>query len=407
MSVSENELAVFAYNAYRPSPENRIDVPTWIRNDDLSIPDRGSGFDGSVFVKTSASGATEVVISFRGTDADALPTLVSDWVNGNILAAAGYEAPQVLRAIELIADTIATYPAGTQITLTGHSLGGGLASLMAAFFGLDAHIFDPAPFELSAIGQAILPPTPVGALPLLIPTDLVERYFDHDLEYQQRQNRTGPAQVSSAFQQYREVLASENLNAIEALLTQRETGIKGDYLDGESLEVIRTALPTIVSSAPNDLHEIDVGETTLEGDGKLHSMLLLTALRISSALQQASSQHPALLALLLDEALYASDRNATTTGFLNRLITEQMREGVEPGQGMLDRFAQDALRLATTGTTNHQLIRDALMATMSVAMMIDGGPYWPWRLIERYPLQVVHQLSNGRDRAIQNGLCVQ
>lgn len=47
MAVSENELAIFAYNAYRPSAENGIDVPTWARNDDLSVPDRGAGFDAS------------------------------------------------------------------------------------------------------------------------------------------------------------------------------------------------------------------------------------------------------------------------------------------------------------------------------------------------------------------------
>jgi putative lipase involved disintegration of autophagic bodies len=42
----------------------------------------------------------------------------------------------------MVADVMAAYP-GARITLTGHSLGGGLASLMAVFFDLEAVVFDP------------------------------------------------------------------------------------------------------------------------------------------------------------------------------------------------------------------------------------------------------------------------
>jgi hypothetical protein len=48
---------------------------------------------------------------------------------------------------------------------------------MAAFFGLEAHTFDPAPFELSAVNQTALPP----ATPL---DNLVVQYLDRYLEYQ-------------------------------------------------------------------------------------------------------------------------------------------------------------------------------------------------------------------------------
>lgn len=37
-----------------------------------------------------------------------------------------------------------------KITFTGHSLGGGLAALLAVFFNLDAVVFDEAPFRASA-----------------------------------------------------------------------------------------------------------------------------------------------------------------------------------------------------------------------------------------------------------------
>ena len=42
------------------------------------------------------------------------------------------------------------------ISFTGHSLGGGLASLMAVYFNKSATTFDPAPFMLSALNQATL-----------------------------------------------------------------------------------------------------------------------------------------------------------------------------------------------------------------------------------------------------------
>ncbi len=40
---------------------------------------------------------------------------------------------------------------GTNISFTGHSLGGGIASLMAVFFNKQATVFDEAPFQLTAI----------------------------------------------------------------------------------------------------------------------------------------------------------------------------------------------------------------------------------------------------------------
>jgi hypothetical protein len=74
---------------------------------------------------------------------------------------------------------------------------------------------------------------------------------------------------------------------------QRETGIKGDHLDGQVLEAMRLVMPTIVSSVPDDVREIDAGETTLEGDGnKLHSMLLLTVLRVSPDVVQLRGSSP-------------------------------------------------------------------------------------------------------------------
>jgi hypothetical protein len=47
------------------------------------------------------------------------------------------------------------YP-NANISFTGHSLGGGLASLMAVFFDKPATVFDQAPFALAAISPVVL-----------------------------------------------------------------------------------------------------------------------------------------------------------------------------------------------------------------------------------------------------------
>ena len=46
--------------------------------------------------------------------------------------------------------------AGSNITFTGHSLGGGLASVMAVWYNRPAVVFDEAPFELTAISPVQL-----------------------------------------------------------------------------------------------------------------------------------------------------------------------------------------------------------------------------------------------------------
>jgi hypothetical protein len=139
------ENAIFAYDAYATSDENELpQLPGWTKNSELSQPG-SDGFAASVYV----NGTNEVVISFRGTDSDDLVPFIADWWEGNIPAALGNYSAQVAQAIARVADVEAQYP-GASLSFTGHSLGGGLASLMAVFFDRPAYVFDPAPFGLTA-----------------------------------------------------------------------------------------------------------------------------------------------------------------------------------------------------------------------------------------------------------------
>jgi len=106
-----------------------------------------SGFEVVSFVRTGTTlqTSTEIVISFAGT-AD-----ISDWLHGNMPLALGMLPDQLRQAADYYLQIKASAPAGASIRFTGHSLGGGLASLMAVMFGESAFTFDQAPFRSAAL----------------------------------------------------------------------------------------------------------------------------------------------------------------------------------------------------------------------------------------------------------------
>lgn len=125
--ISENlRYAELANAAYSDAPN----VKGW---EDISslFPDYTAsmtGFRAFVFQNKS-----EVVISFRGTDT------ARDWAT-NLTLGEG----QLLQAAKLYVAT-QTY-CQCKVTLTGHSLGGGLAQVIAASSRTKGVAFDPAPF---------------------------------------------------------------------------------------------------------------------------------------------------------------------------------------------------------------------------------------------------------------------
>ena len=97
----------------------------------------------------------ERVISYRGTD-NALGTTASLWTDGDIfngwIGGAGVISDQAIRAVNFYQAMSNDLSLGqdyrlANISLTGHSLGGGLAGLVASLYHREAMVFDNMPFE--------------------------------------------------------------------------------------------------------------------------------------------------------------------------------------------------------------------------------------------------------------------
>ena len=104
-----------------------------------------SEFRAEVYVREIA-GQTSYTVAFRGSTASR-----SDWV-ANGRQAVGLETDHYNRALEIGESLIV--PDGARVTITGHSLGGGLASAAAIAAEMDATTFNAAGLHQNTINAA-------------------------------------------------------------------------------------------------------------------------------------------------------------------------------------------------------------------------------------------------------------
>jgi Lipase (class 3) len=137
-----------------PTPAGWKVLTQYDRSD--SGPNAVTGFSARVY-QNIATG--EIVISYAGTEfsftkymgvTGPSPGLAADFTNGNIPLAVGRYGEQALQAAQLYQLVKADATLSDNISFTGHSLGGGLASLMAVWYDRLATVFAPAPFQASA-----------------------------------------------------------------------------------------------------------------------------------------------------------------------------------------------------------------------------------------------------------------
>lgn len=125
------ELSLDVYN-------KKCSIDNWKRIDDKK---GSSGFHAITYQNTKTK---EIVIAFEGTDLKSVKDILTD-ANGGFLPSA-----QQIQAVNYAAEIIERE--GTNIKLTGHSLGGGLAQTAAAVLGLKAVTFNSATVNWSMKG---------------------------------------------------------------------------------------------------------------------------------------------------------------------------------------------------------------------------------------------------------------
>ena len=248
--ATDIELALMAGRAYEStrSEENRFSTPQgWTLIDQ---DEKDSGFEVVTFQR-----GDEIVISFAGT----YPGDIKDKLADILLGPGGY-SQQLQDAAEYylkVKQQVKASNPDAKITLTGHSLGGGLASLIAVFFNENAVTFDQAPFR--AVASVHTPESP----------DLDPYRF---LLFALQDNE-GIDQ--SLLQPLEEYVAEVDLSNMANILQEREINVINTRVDGEFLTAdLPFSILDGIGSTPAE-NILAHGGTDISS-GELHSIALLT-----------------------------------------------------------------------------------------------------------------------------------
>lgn len=122
--ITDIELALMAGRAYQTTRDDINLFPTPQRWMIIGHDEKDSGFEAVSF--QSKINPNQIVISYAGTYPGDSNDLLADFG-----LAAGTGSVQLKQAIDYYLQVKTLYPRAT-ITLTGHSLGGGLAALMCS-----------------------------------------------------------------------------------------------------------------------------------------------------------------------------------------------------------------------------------------------------------------------------------
>jgi hypothetical protein len=369
--TTEIEYALMAGASYLSTraPVNQFPVPEgWLEQIDKrqNLP---SGFEATCFTNgTSIATSTEIVISFAGTG----PGL-ADWLHANFPLVLGASSDQLRQAADYYLDVKATAPAGAKIVLTGHSLGGGLASLLAVFFGEEAVTFDQAPFRNAALAFSQTNPDAGPNTTRSAAKDLKTYLKDR------------PSYLLTSLDAYIAAAEPDNLHPIPAdTLTLREARVTNINVQGEIVSnVVSTPfLPGRRIGLPGNSRDL-ANSTSGVSATDLHAQSLLAAYLQSehSAVSAGTSDQTLnkvtmkltdLLRMIFDPQLFAypADKNNTKNpNFLELIVNHEAgrdpktNASITP-DAMVTRFTQDLWKIAQDGglTLNNKDLADALTA---------------------------------------------
>ncbi len=142
-----NKLKSKQLPGYKMADDDELEALGISKND---LQKRNHGFKADLYVDENGN----YVLAFRGTTSDPrdmgrrdlpfLPNWSWDWIDDNASQGLGMGSEQYEDAIRLAQKVNANKPDGKQLIITGHSLGGGLATAAGAATGSETYAFDPA-----------------------------------------------------------------------------------------------------------------------------------------------------------------------------------------------------------------------------------------------------------------------
>lgn len=130
MALSDLEYAILSLDSYNRGPDPGVmglggPGSTIGSLTLLNIPVPAGSAEASFYAAAYRDADGNIVISYRGTDDPTLGADLTAWTGG-----AGFQTAQAELAAQFYYQVKQAHPNAT-ITLTGHSLGGGLAGLIA------------------------------------------------------------------------------------------------------------------------------------------------------------------------------------------------------------------------------------------------------------------------------------
>ena len=358
-------LSAFVYNDQRgggvvDTPTNKLILPPgWTSLSEL-------GFTAGDYLNINPFSATagaylnqstgEIVVAYKGTDfltgaeARSINTVLDLTADVGLgIARAQINVPAQLYASSYYAavkDWAATNGySDTKISFTGHSLGGGLASMMSVWFDRPATTFAQGPFGLAAINRASM----VTTIATLTAQAAV----------------SGSLAVLDAVNSLRQLFLSMPSSLSEGQSSVYDTrlpAVTNYYNKGEFLEYLRAVWPTVIGAGKDNA--IDIGDRPFDiGRGlALHSMNLHAAFLYDDRLRNLAKTMPELVPALLNPALYFADPNSTTKDLITTLVNDQLRQGFS-ADSALKRFTSDLMKLqGESGMAAQPSIRTGLIA---------------------------------------------
>ena len=343
------EYALMAGASYisTRSDVNKIAVlDCWVERKDKREANPSSGFEATYFTK-----GTEIVISFAGTDpSDKLGDIAAD-----LALAAGIISDQLRQAADYYLAVKASAPAGATITFTGHSLGGGLASLMAVLFGESAYTFDQAPFRQSA--------------QIFVDTDLNGNQTSRSVAQRLRDYLTGRTTDTSALAKLDAyIVANDPLSTTPPnpadTLAVRSGQVSNINVDGEFL----TSWFLVPSSSRIGSQSNIENSHDNVGGIDLHSQALMAAFLQSEqtavvvdghkqSLSEVTFKLTDLLRMIYDKSLFAypvDTENTKSPNFLELIVNHEAGHNPRTSaaitpDAMVTRFTRDLWKIAQDG----------------------------------------------------------